>query len=999
MRKLLFGLFLFQLQLVFSQVPVIQQVSDKAEETFGKIKNITPKFTPTKWVNPFIGTGGHGHTFPGATAPFGMIQLSPDTRHEGWDGCSGYHYSDSIIYGFSHTHLSGTGVPDYCDLLVLPTTKKGQRQPGYLKQKAGYGATFKHKNEKASPGIYSVFLDEEQIEVRLTAGQRAAIHEYTFPESAKTKCVIIDLEHRDKLLKGGIVVDEKKKNILEGSRISSSWASEQHFYFSMLFSSSYTKIKKLKGTRYALYFPKETKKLYLFVGISSVDIEGARKNIEAENNIETVDFSEKFIRTYQKTMLSWNKELSAIKITSDDKDVLTNFYTSLYHAYLAPNIFSDADGRYRGRDNKIHQLDNDTQYTVFSLWDTYRANHPLFTITQQDKTNAFIRTFLRQFDEGGDLPVWELAANETECMIGYHAVSVISDAYTKGLRDFDAKKALGAMHYTSRLNEYGKNHFQENGFISLDQEPESVSKTLEYAYDEFCITEMAKAMGVDSIEKSHLNASFNFINIFDPTSKFMRARRQAQWYSPFSPNEVNFNYTEANSWQYSLYAPQHIATLRNLIGGPDSLENWLDRLFNTPSDLSGREQADITGLIGQYAHGNEPSHHMAYLYNYTNSPYKTQLYADKILKEMYLNTPDGLSGNEDCGQMSAWYVLSSLGLYPIAPGKPIYDIGRPLVNEATITLENGKTFQLKTYNNSGENKYIQQIKWNGNSLGKLQFPHEQLINGGLLEIEMGNTPNKNILGNLDEEKIPNSLVPQPFVITEERVFENELKVSLGYVKLSTEDEYFLFYSFDSLNWLIYEKPFIINKTCSIQVKLQRRSVDRKVSHSKSVTASFRKKKTGIKLVLQTPYANQYAASGANALIDEITGAKEFRNGEWQGFLGNDIRAEVLFDSIQYFSQFGVSAIRDQKSWIFYPSQIDVEVSSDGITFRKLKPLKIQKAEPSEKNPEKNEFLIILNNPIPIKAIRYNINNPGVCPAWHLGYGNKTWLFLDELIFK
>ncbi len=998
MKKLVFYFFFFHLTLISAQVPELQQASDQVEEKWGTIKSKVDKKNPTTWVNPFIGTGGHGHTFPGATAPFGMIQLSPDTRHDGWDGCSGYHYSDSIIYGFSHTHLSGTGVPDYCDLLVLPTTKKGQKLPGYLSKK-GFGAKFKHANESAKPGFYSVLLHEENIQVRLAAGKRAAIHEYSFPENNKPKLVILDLEHRDKLLKAEVFVDSKNKNLIEGSRISSSWASEQHFYFSMLLSSPYQKIKKLKGRRYAVYFPKNTKKLYLFVGISAVDKEGARKNLESENNPDAKDYISKFTSLLTKTMLSWDKELSGISINSSNKDFVTNFYTALYHAYTSPNLFSDIDGRYRGRDNKIHQVENDNQYTVFSLWDTYRGNHPLFTITQQQKTSAFIRTFLRQYEEGGDLPVWELAGNETECMIGYHAVSVIADAYMKGIEGFDANKALMAMHHTSQINEFGKNHFQEKGFISAEQEPESVSKTLEYAYDEFCISEMAKKLNNDTLASKHLLSSYYFINLFDPTTKFMRARRQAQWYSPFSPNEVNFNYTEANSWQYSLYAPQHIAVLRNLLGGPDSLESWLDRLFSTTSELSGREQADITGLIGQYAHGNEPSHHMAYLYNYTNAPYKTQYYVDKILKEMYRNAPDGLSGNEDCGQMSAWFVLSSLGIYPIAPGKPVYEIGRPKIDGATIRLENGNKIEIFTLNNDENHPYIQFVKWNNIELKNLQINHSDLMAGGVLVVQMGEFPNKNIKGNVDDEKVPNTLVPVPFIMTEERVFDDVLKISLGHVKLHASDEYFLFYSIDSSEWEVYEKPFIITKSCKVSLKLQRRTADRKITHSKIVSGVFTKREPGTKLNLKTAYAKQYAASGDFALVDGSRGGNEFRTGDWQGFYGEDVVAEVSFDSIKNLSRFGVSAIRDQKSWIFFPSKIEVEISKDGTIFEKLPPIQIKQAEPTDKNPERMEFFVDIAASNPVKVIRYKISNPGVCPTWHLGNGNKTWLFIDELLFN
>ena len=961
-----------------------------------------------QYVNPLIGTGGHGHTYPGASAPFGMIQISPDTRRDDWDGCSGYHYSDSIIYGFSQTHLSGTGVPDYCDLLIVPQSGKAKIISKLENEKKGYGSYFSHADEKASPGYYEVLLKDENIKVRLTAGKRCGLHEYSFLNKKGKKYILLDLDPRDKVLSDDFNV--LSKNQISGSRISEGWAKEQHFYFFIETSESFIKAKKIhtKGKhKLLLVFPAKTEKITLKVGISAVDKDGAKNNIEELNVLNSIEIPNKLFDVFFGINGSlWNKELGKISLESQDKNKKEIFYTALYHAFLAPNLFSDHDGRYRGRDNQIHEVVKDkNQYSVFSLWDTYRGTHPLYTLIQQERTNDFINTFLNQFDQGGDLPVWELAGNETECMIGYHSVSVIADAYLKGIRDYNSEKALKAMVATSHFDELGKKQFRNQGFISSRDEPESVSKTLEYAYDDFCISEMAKAMGNDSVFKAYNKSSFNFINLLDPSTGFMRARRGAQWYGPFDPSEVNFNYTEANSWQYSLYAPQHIETLTNQLGGKDSLEHWLDRLFTTEMKLSGREQADITGLIGQYAHGNEPSHHMAYLYNFTNAPYKTNLYVDKILNELYKNSPDGLAGNEDCGQMSSWYVLSSLGFYPISPGNTKYQIGRPLFDQVSINLENGNEIAIIAINNSLENKYIQSVKWNNQLIENYQIDHSELMKGGMLVFEMGTTPKVSnqvsvlVKNQFYNEKVTEDFVPVPFVKVEQRVFENNMKIVLGYQVAHPSEQHFLFYSLDSVSWETYEKPFFIDKSTRIYLKLQRRSNNRKIYHSSVVWSDFIKKDPSVHLSLNSKYSNQYAASGENALIDGIRGGSEYRTGDWQGYFGEDILAEVKFDQPRKINEVGISCIRDQKSWIFLPSEIQIEVSTDGILFEKMESIKISKAQISDKNPAVFEFKTPNSDSSDIKAIRYVVKNPGVCPDWHLGKGNKTWLFVDEFIFR
>ncbi|MEM6265586.1 MAG: GH92 family glycosyl hydrolase, partial [Bacteroidota bacterium] len=611
------------------------------------------------YVNPFIGTGGHGHTYPGASMPFGMMQLSPDTRLEGWDGCSGYHYSDWYIYGFSHTHLSGTGVSDYGDILLMPTNEinfnnGADPTTGSGRAQKGYRAHFSHENEIAEPGYYKVYLDSTDIQVELTVSKRSGMHKYEFPNK-DNQVVILDLVHRDQVLDAKI---EKISNTeLTGYRHSKAWATDQMLFFAIETSHPFEDILQSPtntdlpgGRRSALTFTNPNNEpIYIKVGISAVDIEGAKKNLEAEIG----DKSFEDIKT--KAQSSWESQLEKIVVESNNEDYKTNFYTSMYHTMLAPNLYQDVDGRYRGMDLNIHEVEGFEYYTVFSLWDTYRATHPLYTIIEQERTNDFVNTFLAKYEEGGIMPIWDLSACYTGCMIGYHAVPVIADAYLKGIDGYDADRALQAMKHSAMQNKLGLESYISLGYIPVEFESESVSKTLEYAYDDWTIAQMAKAMGKNEDYKEYSQRAQFYKNIFDPESKFMRGRFRNTWFAPFDPYEVNFNYTEANAWQYSNYVPQDISGLIALHGGKEAFEAHLDEVYSAKNETSGRNQADITGLIGQYAHGNEPSHHMAYLYNFVNKPHKTQEKVHQILTELYANAPDGISGNEDCGQMSAWY--------------------------------------------------------------------------------------------------------------------------------------------------------------------------------------------------------------------------------------------------------------------------------------------------------------------------------------------------------
>ena len=590
------------------------------------------------YVNPFVGTDGHGHTFPGAVYPFGMIQLSPDTRPDpgDWDGCSGYHYSDSLIYGFSHTHLSGTGCQDWCDILVTPGARP---------------SLFSHAREKASPGYYEVYLEDTQVLARLTAGRRSALHEYTFYGDP---VLSVDLSFRDPLEDYEIQVEG---HACYGHRTSNYWALHQRVYFYMEFSQPVVKAD-IQGEKATILLG--GKRVEVRVGISSVSWENAKANLYSEYP--------KSIKAQKKsTGKAWEAYLKKVACPYKDTDQKTRFYTALYHTAIHPTLFSDVNGEYRGMDGQVHRADGWERYTVFSLWDTFRGLHPLLTEIEPERTGDFIRSMLSVYDEAGKLPVWELSGWETNCMIGYNSAPVIADAIARGIRGFDYEKAFQALVVSARNGEFGLDSFRRNGLVLADDEHESVSKTLEYAYDDWCVAQVALKLGHMKEYEEFMQSSQYWKNVLDPETRFMRARQNGRWFSPFDPREVNNHYTEANSWQYSFFVPQDIPGLVAALGGPEAFEARLDALFEAPEETTGRTQVDISGLIGQYAHGNEPSHHIAYLYDAIGKPEKRQARVNQILETLYGPGPDGLCGNEDCGQMSAWYVLSSIGKYPVNP--------------------------------------------------------------------------------------------------------------------------------------------------------------------------------------------------------------------------------------------------------------------------------------------------------------------------------------------
>lgn len=967
----------------------------------------------TRFVNPFIGTGGHGHTFPGATVPFGMVQLSPDTREDNWDGSSGYHYSDTVIYGFSHTHLSGTGIPDYCDILFAPTSGEPEffAKAGDLSEN-GYASTFDHKNEKAEAGYYSVKLDEGSILAEMTATTRVGFHRYTFPATSEAN-LILDLKHRDKVLDSELKI--VGSNRIEGFRRSSSWAKDQVVYFSAEFSQPFTdygisteansveKLDKAKGDNIKAYFRFDVNKpLLVKVAISPVGISGARRNLQAE--LPHWNFEK--VRADAKT--AWNKELATIEVAGGTEEQLTNFYTALYHTKIQPNIFQDFDKSYLGLDKKVHTADGFTNYTVFSLWDTFRAAHPLYTIIDQKRTADFINTFIKQYEQGGRLPVWELAANETDTMIGYHAVSVIADAMAKGIKGFDYEKAFEAAKHSAELNHFSLEAYKKRGYISMEDENEGVSKTLEYAYNDFCIAMMAMFLSREYNTlrlqpKNSENAKklkddyFKFLkrsqyykNLFDDETGFMRPRQNGGFVSPFKPNEVTFHFTEGNSWVYSFFVPHDIDGLIELHGGREKFAKKLNELFATEDKLTGREQPDITGLIGQYAHGNEPSHHIAYLFNYVGQPWRTQELVHKINSEFYKNAPDGLIGNEDCGQMSAWFILSSLGFYQVNPSIPRYDIGTPLFKEAKIKLENGRTFTIKAANASPTNIYIKSIKLNGISYRNTYFHHSDITNGGTLEFVMTDKPVKNWFTIFSRSRIQNNFIAAPIISTKERVFKTSTEVS---IKSNSKDAKILYSTDGSEPKLEYKQALIFDKTTTIKAF----AVNSKGEKSQIVESKVLKLPHDWTVKILSKYNRQYTGGGDIGLIDGIRGTTNFASGEWQGYQSQDFAAIIDLKREMEIKRVGGGFLQVARSWIWMPTRIEFAVSSDGKEFAKVAAIETDVAPELMEHLIKDYFQTIKTTKG--RFVLVKATNLGKIPAWHPGAGFDAFIFVDEIFVE
>ena len=955
-------------------------------------------------VDPMIGTGGHGHTFPAATVPFGMVQLGPDTRLTGWDGCSAYHYSDDVMYGFSHTHLSGTGCSDYGDILIMATTGEALLVQGEGDDTGnGYRSRFTHETERAEPGYYAVRLDDYGVEAELTVTARAGMHRYTFPEAERAN-IIIDLLHRDKVIDSAIRI--VGNNRIEGYRRSRAWARDQHVYFSAEFSQPFISHgvalddRALEGASAAsggnikaflTFDAADGAQVTMRIGISAVDIEGARKNLEAE--IPHWDFGR--VRSDAKAL--WNEALGRIVVDGGTGAQKTTFYTALYHSLIAPNLYVDVDGRYRGRDLSIHTADGFDYYTVFSLWDTYRATHPLFTIIERERTVDFIETMLAQYEQGGMLPVWELSANETGTMIGYHSIPVIVDAWFKGIRDFDPARALAAMKHSADQDHLGLKYYKKYGFIPAGSEGASVSRTLEYAYDDWCIAEFAKSIGERKDYERFIRRAQGYRHIYDPSAGFMRPRINGGWLSPFDPSEINFHYTEANAWQYTFYVPQDVEGLIRLMGGREVFAARLDELFTTSSETSGLEQPDVSGLIGQYAHGNEPSQHMAYLYNFAGIPWKTQERVREIMQTMYGDTPDGLCGNEDCGQMSSWYVLSALGFYPVTPGSDIYIIGSPLFEHAEIQLENGKRFKVTAADLSEENVYIQGSTLRGKPYSKSWIRHDDIMKGGELVFEMGPSAGSS-WGTAEEDLPPSSIedhlvLPAPYLDPTPYSFSGSLEVTMGCSDPKAEIRYTTDGKEPSGRSNEYTRPLKINRPAEIRTIALRKGME----PSPVVDTRFEMIPDDILLVLHSEYSSMYTAGGDMALIDRVRGGDNFRTGMWQGFKGTDLEAVVDLGKTRKVRSIAAGFLQETGSWIFMPESVEFAVSKDGKKYETVAVLTHAIPQDLEGSVTRDFMKSGINRRV--RYIRMTAKNAGLLPEWHPGAGHPSWLFADEIMVE
>lgn len=744
-------------------------------------KNI-PTVDYTQYVNPFIGTSKMGHVFPGATTPFGMVQLSPQTNFEvmfkddgsynteTYEYCAGYQHKDSTIIGFAHTNFSGTGHSDLGDFLIMPTTGNLLLDPIESNDTKGFYSKFSHDNEEASPGYYKVDLDSYNIKAELTASERVGFHQYTFPES-KNAHIILDMvynvyHHDNKNIWTFIRVEND--STITGYRQTKGWARDKKVFFAAKFSKPFTSYghKKYDNVKYDGFyrrfkqdenFPEmagkdirayfnfntnENEQIKIKFALSSVSSAGAMKNLETE--IPHWDFE----KTKQETQQKWNKELSKIEVETLTEEQKTTFYTALYHTNLSPIIYEDVDGQYRGLDQNIHQSDGFTNYTIFSLWDTYRALHPLFNITQPERNNDMIKSMLAHHDESvhNMLPIWSHYANENWCMIGYHATSVIADAMAKNVGDFDYNRALEASVNTASVSYFdGLVDYIEYKYVPDDKSHSSVSKTLEYAYNDWCILQMAQKVGHQALEQEFYERSKYYKNVYDPHIGFMRPKlSDGKFREDFDPMDTHGQgFIEGNAWNYGLYVPQNIDGMIDMMGGKDRFSQHLDSLFTMEIDdkyIAKHEDITRDGIIGNYVHGNEPGHHIPYLYNWTNNPEKTQARVRMIMDTMYGASVEGLCGNDDAGQMSAWYIFSSLGFYPVTPGSADYALGSPLVKEAKIHLENGKTLSITANNQSKENVYVKSISINGKPIEGTSISHQDIMNGGKIIFEMSNQP-------------------------------------------------------------------------------------------------------------------------------------------------------------------------------------------------------------------------------------------------------------------
>ena len=982
---------------------------------------------PAQYVDPFIGTDAHGHTFPGATTPFGLVQLSPDTDKEGWDWCSGYHASDTSIIGFSHTHLSGTGGADLGDILLMPATGPVRFDPGSKADPGtGYRSRFSHKSEKAGAGYYSVYLEDPRVRAELTATPHTGVHRYTYG-STTNQHVIIDLRHgiQDNVHSAAFRrVDDRT---IEGWRRSKGWAADHTIWFRAEFSEPIREIRaRIDGTDLAqvdsasgekvvlaLFPDGHSKEIEVRVGISAVSAEGAAANLAAEASGRSFD------GLADEAWESWNRELGKIEVSGGSDEDKKVFYTALYHAFTAPYLFSDTDGRYRGADGKTHApagADAQPNYTLFSTWDTFRALHPLLTRVQPETNAAVGRSMLRYYEQAGRLPVWDLHMNENNCMIGYHAVPIIADALLKGqVPDSLEALALEAMVHSAMQDGYGGlPHYRRLGYLPSDKENNSVSKAVEYAFDDWCIAQTAKRMGNDSLYRAFIRRAQYYKNHFDPADGFFKGRSSTgQFADPFDPAEISIlgqgDFTEGNAWHYRFFVPQDVNTHIAMLGGDSAYVAAIDAMFEAPS-ATADHSPDVSGLIGQYAHGNEPSHQVAYLYSYAGAPWRTQERVAEIKRTMYTASRDGLCGNEDCGQMSAWYVLSAMGFYPVTPASGIYVLGTPTFRKTTLRLPGGRSFTIEAEGLAADGKsiYIQSAEYDGKPYTKSYITHDMIARGGKLVLHMGDTPNREF-GTAAGDR-PSAAIPQELALTSEQmldgiVFEPYLDDSLHVFGPTATVHPKLFEAKPGTR-IVYttdgSEPDLSSAEAGPQGILLTRDTDLRLravapNGESSDTKAYRFYKSvlrGAEVTLDKAPSEPYANGGAAALVDYTLGGNSYIRPQWVGFNGNDLSGVIDLGRVRSLSHVGFNAANEPGSWIVLPRDAIFDFSTDGTDFRN--PVAITTADSRTAGSGAHYFGTTIPHGVRARYIRFDIRN-GELPEWHIGKGNPAWMFVDEIM--
>ncbi len=959
---------------------------------------------PARYVDPFIGTGGDGNVFPGATMPFGMVQLSPDERTGIASWPSGYSYSAHTILGFSQTHLSGTGVADYGDILFMPTVGKIRVKPGTTGDPCeGYGSAFSHSTESACPGFYSVFLQRYGVRVDLTATDRCGMQEYSYPRSDSSN-VIIDLRHGIGNTCTGGWVRIVGNRWVEGMRRSHGWADLRYVYFVAEFSKPFKSFgtaegavitagsRKAKGDSVKAYVAFDTKKdkaIIVRVGISAVSLEGAKKNLAAE----MPDFN--FDKYRKEVHDAWNRALSKIRIEGGTRTEKVTFYTALYHTMMAPNIFQDVDGRYFGMDHKIHVARGFTNYTVFSLWDVFRADFPLMSIIDPERYENFIRSMIEEYREDGLLPIWPLWGNETHTMIGYPSVPVIFDGYMRGFRSFDVKTAFAAMKHSADLNWQGLKDYRERGYVPADRQPASVSKTLEYAYEDWCIAQMAKKLGDMADYRKFNYRSLFYQNVFDPAVGFMRGKlSNGSWITPFDPNVVSGQYTEANAWQYSFFVPQDLKGLIELFGGKKKFADKLDTLFGVSSGLAGKYQTrSITGMTGQDAQGNEPSHHMPYLYDYCGQPWKTQHVVREIMSRWYTDKPDGLCGNDDCGQMSAWYVFSAMGFYSVTPGQNTFAIGSPQFKKVTVSLNDGKKFIIEAENASDKNEYIQSASLDGQPYDHAYLTQSELEAGGTLRFVMSDKPDSN--WGVDNPGLfamapDHNVIPVVGVHTTGVRFSDSTTVNLDCALGGSRIRFTLDGATPGQKSRLYTKQFVIRKTRVLEAAAYSNNERSMTTIVRFVKAPY----PPFVAAYKYSYTNQYTGGGPTALTDGRLGTTNYEGSAWQGFRGTDLDVTIDLKRERKIGQISTGFLQNADIGIFVPEYVKYYVSQDGKHFREIAEVK-NSVKTRSMSPFIKRFAANLKG-AKARYLRVFAKNRDIIPSWCWKSGAVAWLFVDEI---